>query len=47
MDNDRSIESAAPVQVALMIFVSLWGILAYHAVLGVADAGALLAALQP
>jgi hypothetical protein len=47
MGNDRSIESAAPAQVALIVFVSLWGILAYHAVLGVADAGPLLAALRP
>jgi hypothetical protein len=35
---DHEIEDAVPAQVALMLFVSLWGILGYCALLGVTGA---------
>jgi hypothetical protein len=36
---DNEMEEAVPAQVALILFVSLWGIMGYYALLGVAGAG--------
>jgi hypothetical protein len=36
MDNNDSMQGDVPAQVALMVFVSLWGILSYSAILSMA-----------